>query len=53
MKILFLLLCLTGCSSKINDMSQDCELECTECKYVELKCKLKTEQDNKDLGRAL
>lgn len=49
MRILILLL-LTGCVSQERDVEQLCELKCTDCKYVELKCDTNNKTDDKRLG---
>ena len=50
MKILLLLL-LASCSVQERAVQQSCELKCTECDYVEIKCDVKNKADNKDLGK--
>ena len=49
MKIL-LLLFLVGCTTQEREVNQACELKCTECSYVELKCDVQHKTDDKDLG---
>ena len=49
MKILFLLL-LVGCSTQEREVQQVCELKCTDCKYVELKCDTNHNKENRELG---
>ena len=46
----FLFFLLAGCTSQEREVEQVCELTCTDCKLVELKCDTTHKKDNKELG---